>query len=242
MEISFATAVASSQLEELFLGLTIPMVGEESISRADFSENTVVTCGRPPNLAHGTYVPIGSGEPWTAWTTSSTSSSSQFYPGTTLQPTCDPEFSLNCSYHCGRIKCDSDGSWIPVDGELISSCSALGGHVLGSVSNDSTSNGNNGHGKHESPEMNYFVLGLAVVCIVAVGALIIMALRRPIFCKKGGHSEENPVIMTSSSPNPPPLDSLPIAMNTGIFLPGARYDLQDCNFQDIPIVGTTVFK
>ena len=103
-----------------------------------------------------------------------------------------------------------------------------------------------GH-KSDSPFKNYIVLVLALICILTIGGLIIVALKRPRFCKKGQeHGDgENPVnMMSSSSPHPPQnsLDSLPIAMNTGIFLPGASYDMQDVTFQNHPIVGTTVFK
>ena len=59
-----------------------------------------------------------------------------------MQPDCESGYTLNCSNQCGKIKCDSDGSWVPLDGELITSCSAVpGGRVLGSVLNDSSSNG-----------------------------------------------------------------------------------------------------
>lgn len=72
-------------------------------------------------------------------------------------------------------------------------------------------------------------------------------LRRPLFCKKREQNQgDGPVHITSASPNHQQLgsdlDSLPVAMNTGIFLPGADYSLQDCQIQDVPFVGTTVFK
>ena len=86
-----------------------------------------------------------------------------------------------------------------------------------------------------------------------VVAVIVLLLRRPSFCKKqsGGRNlssnharsceQDNPVIITSSSPIPNSLD-LPVAMNTGIFVPGGSYDWQECRFQESPLVGTSVFK
>lgn len=106
-----------------------------------------------------------------------------------------------------------------------------------------------GHARSDGPALNYVVLGLAICCTLVIAVVIIIALRRPLFCKKQGQSGgENPGVnysaaaASSSLSAPPPLDSLPVAMNTGIFVPGAGYDLQDCHFQDVPIVGTTVFK
>lgn len=111
-----------------------------------------------------------------------------------------------------------------------------------------------GHGMgSESSIKHYLVLALAVVSVLAVCILTVLILRRPTFCKKqrgtssgggggGGHGQNDvPQIITSSSPASN-MDALPLAMNTGIFVPGADYDLQDCHFQHQPIVGTQVFK
>lgn len=108
-------------------------------------------CGGPPSLHNGAYVLSGAWEPWTAM--GSPSSTSALRPvGTTMQAVCEPGFTLNCSNQCGKIKCDSDGAWVPLEGELISSCSAVpGGRVLGSVLNDSTSNG---HSEFIIPTIN----------------------------------------------------------------------------------------
>lgn len=94
---------------------------------------------------------------------------------------------------------------------------------------------------------NYLVIALAIVCILGVGSLTVALIRRPLFCKKREESQCDPhVMVTSSSPHHAhggDMDnSIPVAMNTGIFIPGADYDLQDYHLQDIPFVGTTVFK
>lgn len=109
------------------------------------------------------------------------------------------------------------------------------------------------HGpRNTSSTQNYLILVLALVCIIGVAVLTIALLRRPIlFCKKRDQSNQDPqVIVTSSSPHHgmggmgggEDLDSIPVAMNTGIFIPGADYNLQDYTLQDGPLCGTHVFK
>jgi hypothetical protein len=111
----------------------------------------------------------------------------------------------------------------------------------------------NGTGS-ETTLKHYLIIALAVICVMIVGAVVVLLLRRPSFCKKEdgrgasgsnhlrGCESDNPAICTSSSPIPAPLDSLPVAMNTGIFVPGGSYDWQECRFQESPLVGTSVFK
>lgn len=103
---------------------------------------------------------------------------------------------------------------------------------------------------------HYLIITLAVICILIVGALLVLLLRRPTFCKKQGRSRTssgagggnfNPNLLrgcddNSVSPIPAPLDSLPVAMNTGIFVPGGSYDWQECRFQESTLTGTSVFK
>jgi len=70
-------------------------------------------------------------------------------------------------------------------------------------------------------------------------------MRRPLFCKKRNQGGTDPPVIVTSSPHHAlgsDLDSIPVAMNTGIFIPGADYDLQDYHLQDGAMVGTTVFK
>lgn len=106
------------------------------------------------------------------------------------------------------------------------------------------------HGlRNTSSTQNYLILALALVCIVGVAALTIALLRRPLFCKKrdqSDHSDPHGHMVTSSSPHHngdrEDLDSIPVAMNTGIFIPGADYNLQDYHLQDGPLCGTQVFK
>lgn len=107
------------------------------------------------------------------------------------------------------------------------------------------------HGPRSSSSLkNYLVLALVLVLIFVVGALTVTLIRRPLFCKKRRQQREGegPVVIGGSQQSPnhqaygSDLDSLPVAMNTGIFLPGQGYDLQDCQIQDVPFVGTTVFK
>ena len=73
------------------------------------------------------------------------SSSSSMYPvGALMQPSCDFGYTLNCAHHpnCGRIRCEGEGSWKPVDSELVSTCiPATGDRVLSSIGNDSDENG-----------------------------------------------------------------------------------------------------
>ncbi len=105
------------------------------------------------------------------------------------------------------------------------------------------------HGlRNTSSTQNYLILALALVCIVGVAALTIALLRRPLFCKKRNQSPSDPHVMThTSSPHHDNgegymEDSIPVAMNTGIFIPGADYNLSGYTLQDGPLCGTQVFK
>jgi len=103
---------------------------------------------------------------------------------------------------------------------------------------------------------HYLIIVLAVICILIVGALTILLLRRPAFCKKhGGRSSTgsnsggggasgnfHQNMLQETSVSPTPADSLPMAMNTGIFVPGGSYDWQETRFQEATLTGTSVFK
>ncbi|CAL8110854.1 unnamed protein product [Orchesella dallaii] len=199
------------------------------------------SCGSYPAIDKGFYAY----HPDDASSGASPSNQDGFPVGTELQAACVQTFTLNCTHPhrqlCGRISCQPDGRWVPKDGSLVTSCVAK--PVVLTVNGD-----DDRHSTRSSSSLkNYLILALALVCIFVVGTLTVALLRRPLFCKKREQQQgDGPVVITSSSPNHQncgsDLDSLPVAMNTGIFLPGAGYDLQDCQMQDVPFVGTTVFK
>src|SRR5438105_4681565 len=103
----------------------------------------------------------------------------------------------------------------------------------------------------EATLKHHLIIALAVICVIIVGVVIILILRRPNFCKKqsgrnvssnhlrGVVVEDNPGMMTSGGGGD--LNSLPVAMNTGIFVPGGSYDWQETRFQENTLTGTSVF-
>ncbi|OXA59859.1 hypothetical protein Fcan01_05873 [Folsomia candida] len=194
-------------------------------------------CNSPPEIGNGYYRPYygGMGE-------------TDFAVGTELQAACEPSFILNCPHQkpCGRIVCSGKGTWRPKDQPLIN-CAATPQTVVSGNSRDIRSDDVHGS-RNTSSTQNYLILALAMVCIVGVAALTIALLRRPLFCKKRDQSPSDPhVVVTSSSPHhggggEDYQNSIVIGMNTGIFVPGADYNLQDYHLQDGPLCGTQIFK